>query len=102
MAKVDEGTVIQFNLKWFIGIIVTVISFFVTFYFTVQKPNNESIKELVEQRFQDQQRYQDLKFEKLDEVSTKLNDVENKVDALQRRELNELRNSIGEDTGASF
>lgn len=103
MAKVDEGTVIQFNLKWFIGIIVTVISFFVTFYFTVQKPNNESIKELVQQRFEDQQKYQDLKFEKLDEMSTKIGDLQLKVDALSRRndDLNRLRNSI-DNTGATL
>jgi len=102
MGKIDETTVIQFNLKWFIGIIVTVISFFVTFYFTVQKPNNDGVKEFVQQRFDDQQKYQELKFEKLDEMSTKLSDVEGKVDALQRRELNELRNQVGDDTGASF
>lgn len=102
MGKVDEGTVIQFNLKWFIGIIITVIGFFVTFYFTVQKPNNDSVKEFVQQRFDDQQKYHDLKFEKIDEVTTKLDDVEKKVDALQRRELDELKNSVSDDTGASF
>lgn len=101
MAKVDETTVIQFNLKWFIGIIISVIGFFVTFYFAVQKPNNDSIKDFVEQRFEDQQKYQDLRFQKLDDMATKLNDMDQKVDALSQRELNDLR-SRNEDTNFSF
>jgi hypothetical protein len=102
MAKIDENTVIQFNLKWFIGIIIALLTSFASFYYTVQKPNNDSIKDHMDELMVKEREYQELKFEKLDEVATKLNDVENKVDALQRRELDELRNSVGDNTSASF
>jgi len=103
MGKIDESTVIQFNLKWFIGIIVTIVSFFVTFYFTVQKPNNDGVMNFVEQRFQDQEKYQELKFEKLDEMNSKLTDMERNIDALKRRsdDLFELRSTI-DNTGGQL
>ena len=103
MGKVDETTVIQFNLKWFIGIVISLVTSFGGFYFGVIKPDNNSIKDVVEQRFEDQQKYQELKFEKLDEMNQKLDGLELKVDALSRRntDLNDLR-SNNNNTGASF
>ena len=102
MAKIDETTVIQFNLKWFIGIIISLAVSFASFYFGFIKPDNKAIVDTVEQRFDNQDKYQKLKFEKLDEMNTKLGDVEQKVDALQRRELDELRAQVEDGTGASF
>ena len=99
--KVVESTVIQFNLKWFIGIIFSLLTAFSGFYYTVQKPNNDSTKGHMDELMVKEREYQDLKFEKLDEMSTKLNDVDLKVDALTRRELDELRAQSGEDSGAS-
>ena len=100
--KVDEGTIIQFNLKWFIGIIFSLLKAFTGFYYTVQKPNNDSVKSHMEDLMDKEREYQDLKFEKLDGMSDKLDNVDLKVDALTRRELDELRAESGENTGASF
>lgn len=103
MGKIDEVTVIQFNLKWFIGIIISLVTSFGGFYFGVIKPDSESIKGFVEQRFVDNEKYQEIKFEKLDEMNQKLSDLESKVDALNSRntDLNELRNN-NNNTGASL
>jgi hypothetical protein len=102
MPKIDESTVIQFNLKWFLGIIVALLTSFGSFYYTVQKPNNDSIKAHMDELMIKEREYQELKFEKLDELSSKVNDINGKVDALQRRELDELRSQVDDNTGASF
>jgi len=102
MGKIDESTVIQFNLKWFIGIVFSLLTAFTGFYYAVQKPNNDSVKGHMDELMVKEREYQELKFEKLDEMSTQLNDVQGKVDAITKRELDELRAQVGEDTGVSF
>ena len=99
----NETTVIQFNLKWFIGSLISLLISFGGFYFGIIKPDNDSIKTVVEQRFNDNEKYQELKFEKLDDMNQKLDDLELKVDALNRRntDLDALRTQT-QNTGASF
>jgi hypothetical protein len=99
----NETTVIQFNLKWFIGSLISLLISLGGFYFTIVKPDNDSIKNVVEQRFTDNEKFQNLKFEKLDEMNQKLGDLELKIDALNRRntDLNELRTN-NNNTSASF
>ena len=105
--KVDESTVIQFNLKWFISIIVAIVSFFVTFYFTVQKPNNDEVKDHMTELMTREREYQDLKFQKLDDLNQTVTDLQDIVDALKKRndDLIDLREELAIrdiETGASL
>lgn len=96
MPKIDETTIIQFNLKWFIGIIVSILMSFAGFYYTVQKPSNEGIKTHMDELMINERKYQELKFEKLDDMNTTLNDLQTTVDALKKRndDLDALRNRV--------
>jgi hypothetical protein len=96
MPKVDETTIIQFNLKWFIGMIVSLLMAFSGFYYTVQKPSNEGIKSHMDELMAQEHKYQDLKFEKLDDMNTTLTHLQTTVDALKKRndDLDALRNRV--------
>lgn len=103
MSKLDENTIIQFNLKWFIGIIFSLITAFSGFYYVIQKPNNDTIKIHMDEIMLRERDYQNLRFEKLDDMSQKISDLEGKIDALSKRndDLNSLRNRI-DNTGATL
>lgn len=102
MPNINDNTIIQFNLKWFLGIVFSLLTAFIGFYFTIQKPNNDSVKGHMDQLMLKEREYQNVKFEKLDEMNGKIDDLQLKVDALNRRndDLNELRGR--NDTGASL
>jgi len=100
--KVDESTVIQFNLKWFITIIGSIIISFGSFYFGVQKPNNDSIKDYMKELMEGERKYQDLRFEKLDEMQITIDGLKKSVEDLSKRDddLNRLKERS--NTGGSL
>ena len=101
--KLNDSTIIQFNLKWFISIIVAIVAFFMTFYFTVQKPDNDSVKERMEELMAKEREYQDLKYEKMDELRLSVDDLTQQVEALNKRnrDLDILRARVDETTNTS-
>jgi len=100
--KVDESTVIQFNLKWFITIIGSIIISFGSFYFGVQKPNNDSIKDYMKELMEGERKYQDLRFEKLDEMQITIDGLKKSIEDLSKRDddLNRLKERS--NTGGSL
>lgn len=90
MASINKDTKIEFSVSMFFSTIGTVLTFFIAFYFTVQKPNNDSVKEYAKEQFESQKLYLDEKFKHIDEslvtFSSGLSNLTTQVQVLNDRE----------------
>ena len=94
---ITKETKIQFTIGWFIAtvlsVITTTLSVFTAFYFTVQKPNNDSIKERMEEQFELREKYLETKFGHIDQslqgFSTGISNLNTTVGDLSRRQNSE-------------
>jgi hypothetical protein len=94
--SITKETKIEFTLGWFIGTVFSVISFtltvFMGFYFTVQKPSNDSIKEQMNTQFELRKEYLEEKFEHIDNTisgfSSGLSNLNTQVGELSKQQNN--------------
>jgi len=100
---INEATIIQFNLKWFIGSLLSLLLSFGGFYFGFVRADTKAIIEHVDDKLADERRFQELKFEKLDDMNTAIGDLKVTVDALKKRndDLDALRTRIADNTDTS-
>ena len=104
---ITKETKIEFTLGWFISTIGSVIAIFVAFYITVQKPNNDSIKEQMSTHFELREKYLEEKFRHIDETvqgfSSGLSNLNTQVGELSRRQNTPIGgNAIAESNDGGF
>lgn len=91
MASINKDTKIEFSLSMFFSTIGTVITIFLAFYFVVQKPSNDSVKNYAKEQFESQKMYLDEKFKHIDEslttFSSGLSNLTKQVQELNNRDL---------------
>ena len=67
---INKDTKIEFSLGMLFTTVGSVISIFIGFYFMVQKPNNDSVKEQMNTQFELREKYLEDKFKNIDEKLT--------------------------------
>ena len=87
---ITKETKIEFSIGWFLSTIGSVITIFIAFYFSIQKPDNDSIKEQMKEHFELREKYLEEKFKHIDEsvqgFSSGLSNLNTQVGELSKRQ----------------
>lgn len=94
----SRDTKIEFSIGWFLSTLGSVITLFAVFYFSVQKPNNDSIKEQMKEQFELREKYLNEKFDNIDEkmqgFSSGITNLNVQVEDLSKRDNKVIPSSV--------
>ena len=86
---INKDTKIEFTVGMLLSLLGGVLSIFTAFYFVVQKPNNDNIKNHTDEKFELHKEYLNDKFKEIDDklngFSTGLSNLTEQVQILNYR-----------------
>lgn len=100
---INKDTKIEFSLGMLLTTIGSVLSIFIGFYFMVQKPSNDSIKEMMNENFKLREKFLEDRFKNIDEkltgFSSGITNLNTQVGELSKRDNANVQKPQEENQG---